>query len=165
MFHSSYDPPGANAKRRYVAGYMVIDEHTLLPKYIGRYPCILPDRSPSRVDWQVAYPCGALHQSGQWMVSYGHHDTSIRIDLLRHEELMHAAHVRPAACLNAAGHPEVMPQFPRCRASLDEYLPRLDDPPFAQSGSDLQSTHIGLNNQHVAQDANAFARNVEAHIE
>jgi len=96
FMHSVFDPPGSK-KHLYVAGYIGIDARTFMPTSIGRYPCMVPDPTEPRVGSKVVFPCGAVKVEDDWLISYGHHDTTIRIDRLKNEELLHDMHIRPVS--------------------------------------------------------------------
>ena len=73
----------------------------------------------------VVYPCGALYQSGEWLVSYGINDEQCAIQRLDHHELV--AQLRPTKLLNSPSLPmswdeAVLPLPQRWKRRLSRFI-------------------------------------------
>lgn len=95
FFHSVWEHPDAN-RRVYFAGLLQFggggEETLFAPAGVSTFPIIFPNLAES--SWlehgRVCFPCGAVfnEQTREWAVSYGKNDQSVRIDFLKHDELV-----------------------------------------------------------------------------
>jgi predicted GH43/DUF377 family glycosyl hydrolase len=88
FFHSAL-----NCSRIYSLGLYGFDSKPpFRVKYISKEPIMLPKLEKNYGEMEntyaVVYPCGAVHQHGQWYVSYGVMDRESRIVVLNHGQLV-----------------------------------------------------------------------------
>lgn len=83
FFHSCFD---YNKDRIYSIGIIIFDSKPPFKiKKISKHPCIIgkPDCYKTS-GWLITFPCGAVFDGTDWLLSYGLHDTYVAIQKLRH---------------------------------------------------------------------------------
>jgi predicted GH43/DUF377 family glycosyl hydrolase len=89
-FFHSHEVVGKRGTKVYHAGVYVFDgQPPFRPRLISSAPLLSGDKRAKKVLWKhvAVFPCGAILNGDEWLVSYGFNDHSLKIARASHESL------------------------------------------------------------------------------